>query len=426
MPNTILLSTPLSVSITPAGAPTPSGPFTPPYALPARGTKIAIPTTGRNVANDVKPAPHSNFSWQYALFQSYGGGSFQPDYSAAGGYVLAGMGGHGASPCFGAAIFDFTTGRWSYLPNANGFNEARVSDVDRRSETNGAPYLELTAVRTGQMPSPSHHYTLQVSPPKSVVGGAKGAVIVTLGAAKTIEGWDSPQSHKFDLATGLWTRAASNLITNVSSRSPYTDSSAAYDPTTRRIYVTLNFPTDDRLACLDLADNTWKNAGRYPLPGTNGVARSIWVDDQRRLVLYLLDNNQLWALDLNDVGAGPRRLATAGTVPNTSRRWELYPVADGGDGCFYTFTGAGPAYAGGSAPLATSQELLKLAPPAGGNPLSGTWTFSTVPIRGGITAQWVSDPSAGAFHDSRFFYVRAIRCFGWIPNGSGAVELIKP
>ena len=34
---------------------------------------------GRNVANDVKPAPHSNISWQYSLFQSYGGGSFSPD-----------------------------------------------------------------------------------------------------------------------------------------------------------------------------------------------------------------------------------------------------------------------------------------------------------------------------------------------------------
>ena len=442
MTNQVILSTPLSLSITPAAvaappaaappsaptsaAPAPAGTFSPPYALPANGTKIAIPTTGRNVANDVKPAPHSNGSWQYALFQSYGGGSFSPDYSPGGAYVLAGMGGHGASPCFGAAIFDFATGRWSYLPNANGFNEARVSDVARRGETNDWPYLELVGVKTGQMPSPSHHYTLQVSPPKSVTGGAKGAVIVTLGAAKTEEGWDSPQSHKLDLATGLWTRASNNLVTDVSSRTPYTDSSAAYDPTTRRIYATLNFPTNDRLACLDLSDNTWKSAGRYALPNTNGVARSIWVDDQRRVLLYLLDNNQLWALNLNNIGAGPARLATAGMVPNTSRRWEHYPAADGGDGCFYTLTGSGPAYGASGAPLASSQELLKLAPPASGNPLSGTWTFSMVPIRGGITAQYVTDPSAGAFHDSRFFYVPAIRCFAWIPNGSGAVELIKP
>ena len=92
----------------PAVAP---GTFVPPYPLPPARTKMSIPTAGRNVANDIKPAPHTDGSWQYALFQSYGGGSFARDYSPAGAYVLAGMGGHNAPPCFGAAIFDFTTGQ---------------------------------------------------------------------------------------------------------------------------------------------------------------------------------------------------------------------------------------------------------------------------------------------------------------------------
>jgi hypothetical protein len=156
------------------------------------------------------------------------------------------------------------------------------------------------------------------------------------------------------------------------------------------------------------------------------VAKTIFVDDRRRMLLYVLDNNQLWGLNLNDIGAGPRRLTTAGRVPNTSRRWDEYPVDDGGDGCFYTLTGAGPAYASGIVPQAESQELLKLIPPASGNPMTGTWTFATTPIRGGITAQWMVDAGAGANHGSRFFYVPAIRCFAWIPNGSGPVELIKP
>ena len=422
MTQQILLSTPLSVSVNPAA---PSGPFTPPYPLPTSGNRIAIPTAGRNVANDIKPAPHGNLSWQYTLFQSYGGGSFSADYSPGGAYVLAGMGGHGAPPCFGGAIFDFTTGRWSYLPNANGFNEARTEDVDYQGETNGAPYLELKAVARGEMPSPSHHYTLQVSPPKSVVGGPKGAIIVTLGAAKTQTGADSPQAHKFDLATGLWSRASTNLVTAVSTRSPYTNSSAAYDPATRRIYVTLHFALDDQLVCLDLGDGQWNSVGRYTPPSVNAVARSIFVDAKRRMLLYLLENNQLWGLDLNNVRLGPVRLLTAGAVPNTSRRWDEYPMADGGDGCFYTFSGAGPAYQDGVVPLAADQSLMKLMPPSSGNPLGGTWTFSTVPIRGGLTAQWSTDATY-AHHESRFFYVPAIRCFAWIPNGSGAVELIKP
>ncbi len=419
-----IVSIPISVVVSQSGPVVPPGAFTPPYALPAARSKVAIPIAGRNVANDIKPRPHTNGSWQYALFQSYGGGSFSADYSTAGAYVLAGMGGHNSSPCFGAALFDFTTGRWSYLPNANGFDENRVNDVTR-SETNGAPHLELAAVRTGEMPSPSHHYTLQVSPPKSVMGGPRGAIVVTLGAAKTVEGADSAQSHQLDLATGLWTRASKNLLRAVTTRTPYTNASASYDATARCVYVSDNFPTEERLACLDLYDGLWKSAGSYSSPRTNAVARSIWVDDGRRLLMYLLSNGQLWALELNAVTRGPVRLKTAGEVPNTTRRWEQYPAADGGDGAFYTFTGVGPTYARAAVPLATSQSLWRLAPPSG-DPITGTWEFSTVPIAGGISAEYVVDTGAGAHHESRFFYVPALRCFAWIPNGSGAVELIRP
>jgi hypothetical protein len=411
-------------STPPSTTPPSPTPYTPPYALPTRRTKVAIPTSGRNVANDVKPAPHTNGSWQYALFQSYGGGSFARDYSPAGAYVLAGMGGHAAPPCFGAAIFDFADGRWSYLPNGNGFDERRVKDVTR-DETNGAPFLELKGVRTGQMPAPSHSYGLQVAPPKSVTGGARGAVIVALGAAKTLQGADSPASHQLDLATGLWTRKSKNLLRDVTARTPYTKASAAYDPTSRRVYVSVSFAAEDRLAFLDLDDGLWKSAGAYAPPRTDGYARSIWVDDRRRLLLYMLTNGQLWAIDLDAVGRGPVRLRTTGDATNLTRRWHEYPASDGGDGAFYTFAGAGPAYGSGPAPLAGSQSLLRLAPPAG-EALSGTWEFSSVPISGGITAQYVTDPGAGAQHETRFFYVPALRCFAWIPNGSGPVELIKP
>jgi hypothetical protein len=409
----------------PPATPVAPGAFAAPYPLPAARTRVAIPTAGRNVANDVKPAPHTNGSWQYALFQSYGGGSFVRDYSAAGAYVLAGMGGHNAAPCFGAAIFDFTTGRWSYLPNANGFDERRTSDV-KRAETNGSPYLELTAVRTGQMPSPSHHYKLQVSLPKTVSGGDRGAILIALGAAKTVEGADSPVAHRFDLATGLWTRASKNLFRDITTRTPYTKGSAAYDPTLRRVYVSVDFGAEDKLAYLDLSDGLWKSAGSYSTPRTIGPARSIWVDDRRRLLMVLSSEAQLWAIELNAVGRGPARLRTSTAITNAGRRWEEYPLADGGDGAFYSLAGDGPPYGGSNpAPRANLQAVLRLAPPAG-DPITGTWEYSTVPIAGGITAQYVIDPDAASQHETRFFYVPALRCFAWIPNGSGPVELIKP
>ncbi len=334
-------------------------PFTPPYALPASGQALAIPIAGRNVANDIKPAPHGNGSWQYALFQSYGGGSFSADYSAAGAYVLAGMGGHNAAPCFGAAIFDFTTATWSYLPNGNGFDEARTNDVDRVTETNGSPYLELVNVSQGQMPAPAHNYLLQISPPRSVVGGPKGSIVRTVGAAQTENAWDSPQSHALDLATGLWTRASANLVKDVYDRTPYTDSLAAYDPTTKRIYYLLGeFSTAHKLAYLDLADGTWKSAGSFAEPPGSSTARTMFVDDARRLLLVIRGAGELWAFDLDDVASGPKKLNVSGTVPVRALRWDLYPTADGGDGAFYTFEGTGPVYTDPPYPLATLQRSI--------------------------------------------------------------------
>lgn len=401
--------------------------WTPPYALPASGTTIPIPTSGRNVANDVRPAAHDPGSWQYALFQSYGGGSFSADYSAAGAYVLAGMGGHGASPCFGAAIFDFTTGAWSYLPNGNGFDEARTNDVSRTAETNGWPYLELTQTTAPEMPAPAHNYLLQISPPASVLGGPRGAVLRTVGAAEITEGWDSPQAHAIDLQTGRWTRAASNLVTAVYDGTPYTDTSAAYDPKTKRVYFLLGeFASAWRLAYLDLVDRQWKRAATFTEPGGAGWAVSTFVDEARRLLVVVRSSGTLWAFDLEDLAAGPVPLTVDAAVPAQRVRWEPYPISAGGDGAFYAFSGDGPVYLEGQPPpKATLQALYKLTPPAS-QPLTGTWRLSTVPVSGGLTAFYKVDAGSGAHHYSRFFFVPALRCFAWIPNGSGAVELVKP
>jgi hypothetical protein len=399
--------------------------WTPPYELPGSGQKLELPIDGRNVAVDVKPSPHSNGSWQYSLFQSYGGGSFSADYSAAGAYVLAGTGGHNAAPCFGAAIFDFTTGTWSYLPNANGFDENRTDDVSP-DETTGAPYSELVAVTTPGMPAPAHNYLLQISPPRSLLGGAKGAIVKTVGAAQATNGSDSPQSHELDLATGLWSRASVNLRTAVDSTTPYTDSAAAYDPKTQRIYHLLGeLSVIYKLPYLDLTDATWKAGASFPEASGSGYVRTLFVDDARRLLVIVRSSNELWAIDLENVAAGPTQLAVTGTIPTTRFRWELYPSADGGDGSYYAFSGVGPVYESPPYPLATDQFLHKLTPPAS-DPLSSPWVFSTHPIAGGLTAQYVTDAGSGAQHQTRFFYVPALRVFAWIPNGTGPVELIKP
>lgn len=144
-----------------------------------------------------------------------------------------------------------------------------------------------------------------------------------------------------------------------------------------------------------------------------------------RLLVVISGAGELWAWDLENVAAGPTKLAVSGTVPKSALSWHLYPASDGGDGSFYAFRGKGPIYADPPHPLATDQFLLKLTPPAT-SPLTNPWVFSTAPISGGITAEYVVDAGGGAIHHSRFFYVPSLRVFAWIPNGTGAAELIKP
>lgn len=406
-----------------------ASPFTPPYMLPTSGTVVDIPAT--NTANDVRPPGHDAGSWQYALFQTYGGGVFQPAYSQAGAYVFAGQGGHEAPPVYGAALFDFTDGTWKYQPNGNGFDENRSTDVSE-SETNGMPYVELVATTAPEMPAPGHTYSLMIAPPPTATA-AKGTVIRVFGTALAgPKVWDSYQSHQLDLATGVWSRAAQNLASDVFTNGALTDQASALDPVTGRIYVSAEWPHSERLSYLDLADRTWKTVGSFTnAPGGDRYARAMWVDAERRLLLiHAVSDEQgvasLWAFDLDNVSSGPHAITVNGELPRGNARWHLYPKSDGGDGAFYTLRGR-PAvpYDAPPYPLASEQVLDRLEPPTG-DPLTTPWTYSAVPITGGIMGEYVTDFESGARHMTRFFYVPAIRCFAWIPNGTGAVQLIKP
>jgi len=401
--------------------------FTPPYELCRSGEVVPIPTAGRNTANDVKPTAHDNGSWQYSLFQSYGGGVFQPAYSVGGAYVFAGQGGHDVPPLFGAAVFDFTNGMWSYLPNGNGFDENRATEVIT-SETTGFPYIELANTSSPQMPTPGHPYQLMIAQPGP---GEHGSVIRIFGTAITANVWDTFQSHAIDLTTGKWTRAADNLASDAFSAGQLTEQVATLDPVTNRVYVAGEWPNGDHLAYLDLTDRRWKTSPTFSNPPGGEAYVSMWVDVERRLLLALSTplhsgTVTLWAFDLENIAAGPKLMDVDGTLPPVTGRWHKYPTSDGGDGAYYTLRGhPSVSYDTMPAPPATEQVLYKLTPPAS-DPLNNKWTYTTVPISGGITGEYVTDLLAGARHQTRFFYVPSIRCFAWIPNGSGPVELIKP
>jgi hypothetical protein len=376
-----------------------------PYALPDAGQAVLI---GTNTADDIRPASHSSDDWRYSLFYCYGSGCYVPDYSSGGAYVIAGTGGHQGPANLGAAVFDFADATWKRIDNSNGM-PSRSLDL-AESETTGAPdyAISIAGVTPNTIPAPAHTY-LNVLPIRSANGGGpKGSIVRVIGAAVCREARVTHRSYRFNLATGAWSKLSVNRQTdaiNVGSAIWY-EAPSVYDPEANRYY---QYPAHihwlNRLACLDGTDWTWKNLPSMPSTQNVGATECAWLDPIRRLILISsISANALFAVNLNNLAAGPIRLNISGKIP-TRNRWDFYPF----DGCFYAYDGMG------------GQVLYKLSPPST-NPLTGTWTFSTVSIAGAtLPVQYGTGR-----HYSRFFYVPPLQAFAWIAAGGSRVALIRP
>ncbi len=160
---------------------------------------------------------------------------------------------------------------------------------------------------------------------------------------------------------------------------------------------------------LDGADWRWKTV-RIGNPSAEGDNKSAFIDDARRLLIMQTSTGKLRAIDLNNIGAGPVMLRTVGSLPSDNQsQWHLYPA----DGCWYTYEGWG------------GNTVHRIRPPAG-NPLTETWTVSTVQIGGAALASQGAQAKEGAAHNTRFFYVRPIGCFAWIAGERNQVAILKP
>ena len=387
----LLTSSPATVSVTSF-----------PYSLPPSGQALLI---GSNFAESVRPPTHSAYDWNYALFFFYGGGVFVEAYSAGGAYVIAGSGGHDVPPNFGGCLFDFADATWKRIDNANGmpwFNRD-LNAPGYSGEINSAGEINYPGVSPG-IPAPSHLYG-NVQPLSAAKGGGSrgSALLLRSSAAGYSSNFGSGFAHRFDLSTGLWTRQSTNQPTaNSSFRT------TCYDPVTDRYYM-LRYELNEsgNLDYLDGADWTWKTV-RIGNPAPDGDNKSAFIDEARRLLIMQTSTGKLRAIDLNNMGAGPVVLKTEGRLPGDNQsRWHLYPA----DGCWYTANGG--------------NSIHKIQPPAG-NPLTETWTVSTVQIGGATLASQGAQASQGAVHNTRFFYVRPIGCFAWIAGERNQVAILKP
>jgi hypothetical protein len=375
------------------------------YTTPSSKTAILI---GNNTAASVRPSPHGSDEWSYATMENYGSGTFVRDFSSVGAFVVAGCGGHQGAAIFGGLVFDFENAMWSYLHNANGMPN-QVWSLNR-SQENSLGEIAISGV-TGNMPAPAHVYRYVLGQSASDGGGPKGSLLMTVGDYVDEAAMLSLNyAYRFDLSSRLWSRVTTNTRTAAYNGYGYfVEGSAAYDPTTRRVYVT---PAElsglAALPYIDLADKTWKSTsmgGSSP----SDHQQSTFVDNTRRLLVLKGSGGYLYAINLNNVSAGPVTLSLSGSLPSHNNRWDYYPV----DGCWYTYAGDG------------SQVIHKLAPPPVSAGTSGTWTCSTVQI-GGAALSPKASASGNKDHYTRFFYVPGLQCFAWVAGVTQKVALIKP
>jgi hypothetical protein len=386
----------------PAQLPLPAVTLAVPYTLPAHGEAVAI---GSNVAGSVRPAQINAFDWSYSLFQSFGAGTFVPDFSAGGAFVVAGSGGHNAPPVLDAVAFDFADATWKRIPNANGIVQ-RSADYDV-AETTGAPFYELRGATAGQVPAPSHLYGLTIHLPAGPVGGPRGGYLKMGSSAATLQSYPGSGIHKMDLSTGLWSRVTNDTLdfgTNY-------EATTVFDPQTSRYYfIPDGFHAFDSLQYFDLADQRIKRTPSYPWPDTPADAQyqTTFLDPVRRLIVVQRPGNPLRALDLNDFASGWRTLNSSGTQPPQANRWVFYPE----DGRFYTRTNN------------SGQTLYRMTPPQDWR--TGTWVIDTVTVTGAPLPDFTATAGGGVRHYGTFFYVQAIKSLAWISGDSTQVLIMRP
>lgn len=368
-----------------------------PFPLPEPGSALFI---GTNTVDAVRPAGLSSGDLSYSLFGCYGGGVFVADFSPGGGYVFTAMGGHNCPPITGAFVFDFTDATWKRIDNTNGV-PWRSSDYST-AEVNGDLEIATAGATPDSVPAPFHTYQLLAELPSAAGGGTKGSVITVMTQFALTNATSSLRSHRFDLATGAWTR----LSTNRATTSGFT---SVRDAAANRIYLLpAELHSQNALQYLDGSDWTWKTTSLGAYPATDGSNSTSFIEPTAHLLVAQSSTRHLRAVRLDAINTGVTQLQVSGTLPDTGgNRW----VRDPATGAFFMYPGSG-------------QTLFKLEPPATA-PLTNPWRVSSVLVSG-LTMPAHPASGNGAQHHTRFFYVPALGCFAWIGNVSSQVVLLAP
>lgn len=387
-------------------------------AIPANTVQLI--GTGSEQTVGARPAGFSAGQWTAAVFYQYCGGVFVPGWGAKGCWLAAGHGGHAASNSnmVDACIFDFDDQRWKWLPNTNGITNNPTTWTE--AQTDGSPYYALTG-SSGQVPPPSHTYRINVGVGSDLIAPWRQYGLESGNAGGGT--WRCRLNYAAQTCT--WSRIADTSASDwwgTWTNSGQEWSVSHYD--SARGLVWAHAPTlvqSQSIGALNPSTGVWTASTMTGLPGTsaqqNGSDRGQPIMDVgRSRIWYVGANNVLYYLPLGTPGAsipwqiaggatGIAESARSGTSAADDRsRWHEYPLADGGDGCFYTHAHAG-------------QPVLKRFNPT-------TLVFDTVTIaQGDAMPSW---NTAYPGHYSNFIYVPADKCFAFVPGNNQRVALVRP
>lgn len=377
---------------------------------PAGRSELVAPAGAHQAA---RPAALTQDNWNYALFGSFGSGTFNPHYSTNGAFILACSGGHGHPHFFGAAVFDFTSMSWSYLPCENPGLTADAGGPVPAALTTREPYWEM--LEAAGVPSPPHPYKNQAVLAPEHGGSAKGTMIyVARYSVDAVGGAGCAAVHGFDLVTRRWSRlSADDSFGWVNG-----EGDTVFDPVTVRYYqLAQNQHIYDYQRYWDPTSTRFESGPKQSSYINDNTAGGPWGlsgfihegGGVRAMIQCRRDpttgNFALAGLDLGDQKTGwIRRLALDGDPISVSDHagWAYHPVRN----AYYRRPKKN-----------MGQTLHRLVPPPG-NPLTGTWTHGSVTLDGDPIPEFVGPQLTNSGGYRSLMYVPALQMLGWVtPNG---------
>jgi hypothetical protein len=367
-------------------------------SLPALGAAKLVGAAGAHTA--VAPNGMDTGQFTKALFEAYGSGCFNRDYSTDGAFIVASSGGHAHYEILGGAGFDFTTRSW-FWRGVPGVTETGTPST--LAQTNGSPYYERSGLT--EVPAPPHPYAAMATIRAADAGNTKGSMLHLGRAAVCAESVSASVAHKFDCATGVWSRAATGTFSFDG-----VECTTVFDPVTKRFYSVAGSNQHARsfLPYLDVATGTFGTlSGIGTATPASGYAKALyWAGNGKRLILFIWGSS--WqALDLDYPAAGWYTLSRTGASIDANYN---PPVWHEGNGNLYWRASSG-----------AGNTLVKVVPPA--NPLTGTWVSSTITLSGDAIPEYKGAvPTTDAYRS--LFYIPSLNMLGWVT--AFGVSLINP